>query len=60
MINDIGKHVWIESSVIILKGVTIGDDTIIGAGSLVTHDIPLGCLAVGNPARVIRENKTWQ
>ena len=39
----------------ILPGVTIGDDTVIGAGSVVTRDIPAGVLAVGNPCRVLRE-----
>lgn len=56
----IGNHVWIGRSVIVLKGVTIGDGAIIGAGSVVTHDIPSGCLAVGNPAKVVKENITWQ
>lgn len=55
----IGNHVWIGRSAIILKGVTIGDGAIIGAGSVVTHDIPPKCLAVGNPARVIKENVEW-
>lgn len=56
----IGDHVWIGRSVITLKGVTIGDGAIIGAGSIVTHDIPSRCLAIGNPAKVIKENITWQ
>lgn len=51
----IGNHVWITSNVTILPGVTIGDNTIIGAGSVVTHDIPSGVLAAGNPCKVIRE-----
>lgn len=55
----IGNHVWIGMNVIILKGVHIGDNAVIGAGSVVTHDIPSDCLAVGNPARVIRRNITW-
>ena len=55
----IGDHVWIGRSAIILKGVTIGDGAIIGAGSVVTKSIPPRCLAVGNPARVIKENVTW-
>lgn len=50
----IGRHVWIGCHVIILKGVTIGDYAVIGAGSVVTRDVPSGMLAAGNPARVIR------
>lgn len=50
----IGHNVWIGAGVNILPGVTIGDDTVIGAGSVVTKDIPSGVLAVGNPCRVIR------
>jgi acetyltransferase-like isoleucine patch superfamily enzyme len=50
----IGRNVWVTSRCIILGGVTIGDDAVIGAGSVVTSDIPPNCLAAGNPARVIR------
>lgn len=56
----IEDHVWIGKNVTILKGVTIGNGTVIGAGSVVTKSIPAKCLAVGNPARVIRENIYWQ
>jgi len=56
---NIGNRVWIGRSAIILKGVTIGDGAIIGAGSIVTKSIPPRCLAVGNPARVIKENVEW-
>ncbi|MBQ4005486.1 MAG: sugar O-acetyltransferase, partial [Muribaculaceae bacterium] len=45
---------WIASDVKILPGVTIGKGSTIGAGSVVTHDIPAGVLAAGNPCRVIR------
>lgn len=45
---------WIGMNVIILKGVTIGEGAVIGAGSVVTKDIPAWCVAVGNPAKVIR------
>ena len=48
-------NVWIGGSVVILGGVTIGENTIIGAGSVVTHDIPANVIAVGNPCRVLRE-----
>jgi acetyltransferase-like isoleucine patch superfamily enzyme/SAM-dependent methyltransferase len=46
---------WLGARVIILKGVTVGQGAIIGAGSVVTHDIPAWCVAAGNPARVIRK-----
>jgi maltose O-acetyltransferase len=51
----IGHNVWIGSGAIILPGVTVGDDAIIGAGSVVTRDVPAGATVVGNPARV-RQN----
>ena len=51
----IGKNVWIGSDCTILPGVTIGDGAIIGAGSVVTKSIPTNAVAVGNPARVIKE-----
>ena len=50
----IGKCCWIGAGVIVLPGVTIGDNTVIGAGSVVTKDIPANSLAAGVPARVIR------
>ena len=50
----IGSNVWIGGSVVICPGVTIGDNTVIGAGSVVTRDIPSGVVAAGNPCRVIR------
>lgn len=46
--------VWLGANVVVLKGVTIGEGTVVGAGSVVTRDLPPGCVAVGNPARVIR------
>ena len=51
----IGDHVWIGSRVIILPGVSIGDHAAVGAGSVVTRNIPANCLAVGNPAHVVRK-----
>jgi maltose O-acetyltransferase len=52
---DIGSDVWVGGAAIILPGVTIGSRTVIGAGSVVTHSIPEGVFAAGNPCRVIRE-----
>lgn len=51
----IGKNCWIGAGALILPGVTIGDNTVIGAGSVVTKDIPANVVAVGNPCRVMRE-----
>ena len=51
----VGNNVWFGANVSVLPGVTIGDNTIIGAGSVVNKDIPSGVIAVGNPCRVIRE-----
>ena len=51
----IGHNVWIGGSVTILPGVTIGNNTTIGAGSVVTKDIPANVVAVGNPCKVIRQ-----
>ena len=51
----IGNNVWIGGSVTILAGVTIGDNCTIGAGSVVTRDIPAKSVAVGNPARVVKQ-----
>lgn len=56
----IGDNVWIGINATILKGVTIGEGAVIGAGSVVTKDIPPKCLAVGNPAKVIKENIGWK
>ena len=56
----IGDNVWIGINATILKGVTIGDGAVIGAGAVVTKDIPSKCLAVGNPAKVIKENIEWK
>lgn len=51
---NIGDNVWIASNVVVLPGVTIGDNAVIGAGSVVTADIPSDTLAFGNPCRPIR------
>lgn len=51
----VGDNVWIGANVSVLPGVTIGSDTIIGAGSIVNKDIPSGVIAAGNPCKVIRK-----
>jgi len=50
----IGDNVWLGGGVIVCPGVTIGRDTVVGAGSVVIRDLPPGVVAVGNPARVVR------
>jgi maltose O-acetyltransferase len=52
---EVGNNVWIGGNVIVLPGVTIGDNVVIGAGSIVTKDIPSNSVAVGNPCKVIKE-----
>ena len=52
---ELGENVFIGDRVMILKGVTIGAHSVVGAGSVVTSSIPSGVIAVGNPARVVRE-----
>lgn len=51
----IGRRVWIGANTVIVPGVTIGDNSVIGAGSVVTRDIPANVVAYGNPCRVARE-----
>lgn len=55
----IGNHVWIGKNSSILKGTMIGDNVIVGMNSTVTKDIEEGKMVVGNPARVIKNNITW-
>lgn len=50
----IGKNVWIGAGALIMPGITIGDNSVIGAGSVVTKDVPANVIAVGNPAKVLR------
>lgn len=56
----IEDHVWIGKNVVILKGVTIGKDSVIAAGSVVTKSIPSGVLAGGVPAEILKENVNWK
>ena len=50
----IGRNVWLGSNVTVLPGVSIGDDSVVAAGAVVTRDVPAGTVVVGSPARVIR------
>lgn len=56
----IGNHVWIGMRAMILKGVTIGDNSIVAAGSIVTKNVPSNCLVAGNPAKIIKNNVYWE
>ncbi|WP_338043752.1 sugar O-acetyltransferase [Lactobacillus selangorensis] len=61
----IGNNVWIGGNAVLCPGITIGDNTVIGAGSIVTKDIPANVVAAGNPARIIRpitadDTRYWQ
>ena len=51
----IGRNCWIGAGAILLPGISVGDNTVIGAGSVVTRDLPANVVAVGNPCRVLRE-----
>lgn len=51
----IGRNVWLGTAVVVLKGVTIGDNTIVGAGSVVTRSLPENVFAAGNPAKVVKD-----
>lgn len=54
---EIGDNVWIGAHVVVLDGVTIGAHAVIGAGAIVTRDVPAYAIAVGNPARVVRDRR---
>ncbi|AFC32972.1 acyltransferase [Paenibacillus mucilaginosus] len=56
----IGDRVWIGCKAIILKGVTIGDGAVVAAGSVVTKDVPPGCVVAGSPAKVIKPIGGWK
>jgi galactoside O-acetyltransferase len=51
----IGRNCWLGAGVIVLPGITIGDNTVVGAGSIVTKDLPSNVIAVGNPCHILRE-----
>lgn len=57
---SIGRHVWVGSNAMILKGVNIGDNAVVAAGSLVTKDVPANTLVAGVPAKVIKEKVNWE
>jgi acetyltransferase-like isoleucine patch superfamily enzyme len=52
---DIGDNVWIGDSAIVCKGLSIGENSIVGAGAVVVHSIPANCIAGGNPAQVVKQ-----
>lgn len=56
----IGDRCWIGSNVAIMKGVTIGEGTVVAANAVVTHSLPAHCLAAGNPAEVVAEDILWR
>ena len=51
----LGDNVWVGTGAMILKGVSIGEGSVVAARALVTHDIPAGVLAAGNPARIVKK-----
>lgn len=54
------ERVWIADDVTILKGVEVGTGSVVGIGSMLTKSIPAGCIAVGNPAKVVKEGISWE
>ncbi len=56
----IGDHVWVGENSMILKGVKVGEGSVIAASSLVTKDVPPHCMVAGVPARIVRENIKWE
>jgi len=55
----IEDHVWIGANAIVLQGVTIGQNSIVAAGAVVTKDVRPNTLVAGNPAQVLRDHVTW-
>lgn len=56
----LGNHVWIADDVTILKGVEVGANSVVGIGSVLTKSISCGCVAAGNPAKVVKEGINWE
>lgn len=58
----VGNGVWLADGVVVLKGVTIGDGSVAGINAVITKDVPAGCIAVGNPAKIVQEGVTnrWE
>ncbi len=56
----VGDHVWLAVGAQVLKGVTIGEGSVVAARTVVTHDVAEGVVVAGNPARVVREGVAWQ
>ena len=56
----IGDHCWLGSNVSVMKGVTIGEGTVVSANSVVTHSLPAHCIAAGNPAEVVSTDIVWR
>jgi len=56
---EVGDHVWLGARVLVLKGARIGSGTVVGAGSMVAGVLPPNVLAVGSPAKVVREDVVW-
>jgi acetyltransferase-like isoleucine patch superfamily enzyme len=57
---ELGAHVWLGLRTTLLKGARIGANSVIGANAVVSKELPEGCIAVGNPVRVIRQGVTWR
>lgn len=55
----VGNNIWIGSKSTIIKGVTIGDVSVVASNSLVTKDVPESCIVAGNTARIIKRNIKW-
>ena len=56
----IGKHVWLGASSVIMKGVNIGNGSIVGMCSLVTKNIPSNCVVAGIPSQIVKEDIYWE